>query len=90
MATDEVWAPKLVAATGGFPVTSKIDIETDDPEILYNSVLQKFFGQYYNNITGFADMRGYWNTALKNAAAGKNIQGVLNSFVKSSDESLAK
>ena len=90
MATDEVWAPKLVAATGGFPVTSKIDIETDDPEILYNSVLQKFFGQYYNNITGFADMRGYWNTALKNAAAGKNIQGVLNNFVKSSDESLAK
>ena len=90
MATDEVWAPKLVAATGGFPVTSKIDIETDDPEIVYNSVLQKFFGQYYNNITGFSDMRGYWNMALKNAAAGKNIQGVLNTFVRNSDESLAK
>ncbi|QNL97287.1 ABC transporter substrate-binding protein [Treponema sp. Marseille-Q4132] len=90
MATDEVWAPKLVEATGGFPVTSKIEIRTDDPEILYNSVLQKFFGQYYNNITGFAEMRGYWNAALKSASTGKNIQSVLNMFVKNADETLKK
>ena len=90
MATDEVWAPKLVDATGGFPVSSKIEIRIDDPEILYNSVLQKFFGQYYNNITGFAEMRGYWNAALKSASTGKDIRNILNMFVKNSDETLKK
>ena len=87
-ATDKVWGKKLVDATGGFPASSKIEIETEDPEILYNSVLQRFFGQYYNNITGFSEMRGYWNTALKEAAAGKDIQTVLNKFVQDSDSSL--
>ena len=87
-ATDKVWGKKLVDATGGFPASSKIEIETEDPEILYNSVLQRFFGQYYNNITGFSEMRGYWNTALKEAAAGKDIQTVLNKFVQDSDRSL--
>ena len=87
-ATDKVWGKKLVDAIGGFPASSKIEIETEDPEILYNSVLQRFFGQYYNNITGFSEMRGYWNTALKEAAAGKDIQTVLNKFVQDSDRSL--
>lgn len=87
-ATDKVWGKKLVDASGGFPASSKIEIETEDPEILYNSVLQRFFGQYYNNITGFSEMRGYWNTALKEAAAGKDIQTVLNKFVQDSDSSL--
>ena len=87
-ATDEVWAPKLIAATGGFPASSKLQVETEDPEILYNSVLQRFFGQYYNNITGFAAMRGYWNTLLKNAAEGKDIQTSLDRFVQSADNTL--
>lgn len=87
-ATDKVWGKKLVDASGGFPASSKIEIETEDTEILYNSVLQRFFGQYYNNITGFSEMRGYWNTALKEAAAGKDIQTVLNKFVQDSDSSL--
>ena len=87
-ATDEVWAPKLINATGGFPASSKIQIETEDAEILYNSVLQRFFGQYYNNITGFGQMRGYWNTLLKEAAAGKDIQAVLNRFVQNSNATL--
>ena len=87
-ATDEVWAPKLINATGGFPASSKIQIETEDAEILYNSVLQRFFGQYYNNITGFGQMRGYWNTLLKEAAAGKDIQAALNRFVQSSNAAL--
>ncbi len=89
-ATDEVWAAKLVKATGGFPATSKIQSETSDDEILYNSVLQKFFGQYYNNITGFSKMREYWNKALKEASSGKDIQNVLNSFVKDADRTLGE
>jgi extracellular solute-binding lipoprotein, putative len=89
-ATDEVWAYKLVKATGGFPASSKIQIETSDDEILYNSVLQKFFGQYYNNITGFPKMREYWNKALKEAASGKNIQTVLNSFVEDANRTLGE
>jgi len=88
VATDKVWSKKLVDASGGFPANSKIEIETEDPEILYNSVLQRFFGQYYNNITGFSQMRGYWNTALKEAAAGKDVQSVLNKFVQDSDRTL--
>ncbi|QTQ13590.1 extracellular solute-binding protein [Treponema parvum] len=89
-ATDEVWAEKLVAATGSFPASSKIEIKTDNDEILYNSVLQKFFGQYYNTVTGFPEMRKFWNTALKDAAAGQNIQNVLNVFVRNADNSLKK
>ncbi|MGP1593807.1 MAG: ABC transporter substrate-binding protein [Treponema sp.] len=87
-ATDTVWAAKLVQATGGFPASSKISFDTDNHELLYNSVLQKFFGQYYNNITGFAKMRNMWNTALKEAAAGKNVQEVLNDFVRHADTTL--
>lgn len=87
-AVDKVWAPRLVEAAGGFPASSKIELEINDDEILYNSVLQRFFGQYYNNITGFSKMRAYWNTALKEAASGKNIQDVLNNFVRNSDNTL--
>lgn len=87
-ATDKEWAPKLVAATGGFPASSKIELEQSDPEILYNSVLQRFFGQYYNNISGFSEMRACWNTALKEAAEGQNAQTVLDRFVAASDRTL--
>jgi len=87
-ATDEVWAPKLINATGGFPASSKIQIETEDAEILYNSVLQRFFGQYYNNITGFAKMREYWNVLLKDAAAGKDVQKALDTFVRNANGTL--
>ena len=87
-ATDEVWAPKLINATGGFPASSKIQIETEDAEILYNSVLQRFFGQYYNNITGFGQMREYWNTLLKEATSGNDIQAALNRFVQNSNAAL--
>ena len=87
-ATDEVWAPKLINATGGFPASFKIQIEAEDAEILYNSVLQRFFGQYYNNITGFSTMRGYWNTLLKDAAAGKDIKNALDTFVRNADATL--
>ena len=83
-----MWAPKLINATGGFPASSKIQIETEDAEILYNSVLQRFFGQYYNNITGFGQMRGYWNTLLKEVASGNDIQAALNRFVQNSNAAL--
>ena len=89
-ATDEIWATRLVAATGGFPASSKIEIETTDAEFLYNSVLQKFFGQYYNNLTGFSEMRACWNTALKDAAAGKDVQNTLDRFVADANRTLNK
>ena len=88
MATDEEWALKLVNATGGFPASSKVEIEYSDPDILYNSVLQRFFGQYYNNITGFSKMRGYWNEALKARGRGENTQKVLNQFVSNANNTL--
>ena len=88
MATDEEWALKLVNATGGFPASSKVEIEYSDPEILYNSVLQRFFGQYYNNITGFSKMRVYWNEALKAAGRGENTQKILNQFVSNANNTL--
>ena len=87
-ATAEGWAPKLINATGGFPASSKIQIETEDTEILYNSVLQRFFGQYYNNITGFAQMREYWNALLKETASGSDVQAALNRFVRNSNATL--
>ena len=89
-ATDEVWAGKLVAATGAFPATSKIKIDSQDNEILYNSVLQRFFGQYYNNIAEFSKMRTYWNQALKDALAGENVQNVLDRFTADANTSLTE
>lgn len=88
MGKNEEWSAKLVKATGGFPASSKIEIEASDAEILYNSVLQRFFGQYYNNITGFAKMREYWNESLKAAARGDEIEAVLNRFVMNANSTL--
>lgn len=88
MATDEIWATKLVNATGGFPASSKVEVQYVDSEILYNSVLQRFFGQYYNNITGFSKMRQYWNDALKDVGRGENTQKVLNQFVSNANNTL--
>lgn len=88
MGKDEEWAAKLVKATGGFPASSKIEIEENDTEILYNSVLKRFFGQYYNNITGFAKMREYWNESLKAASRGDDVQAVLNRFVMNANSTL--
>ena len=88
MGKDEVWATKLVKATGGFSASSKIELEASDAEILYNSVLQRFFGQYYNNITGFAKMREYWNDALKEISKGADVQSALDRFVSNSNATL--
>ena len=88
MATDEEWASKLVRATGGFPASSKIETEYTDPEVLYNSVLQRFFGQYYNNIAGFSKMRQHWNEALKAVGRGENTQEVLDQFVLNANNTL--
>lgn len=88
MGKDEEWSAKLVKATGGFPASSKVEIVEDDAEILYNSVLQRFFGQYYNNITGFAKMREYWNESLKAASRGEEIEAVLNRFVMNANSTL--
>jgi len=35
-------------------------------------------------------MREYWNKALKEASSGKDIQNVLNSFVKDADRTLGE
>lgn len=89
MGKDEEWAKKLVSATGGFPASSKIELEMHDDEILYNSVLQRFFGQYYNNITGFAKMRESWNEMLKECIREKkDIKEALNHFVSSANTTL--
>ena len=88
MATDEEWATKLVSATGGFPASSKIELEYTDSEILYNSVLQRFFGQYYNNISGFSKMRQYWNDSLKAIGRGEDVKETLNKFVSNANNTL--
>ena len=88
MAKDEVWSANLVKATGGFPASSKIEINESDPEILYNSVLQRFFGQYYNNISGFSKMREYWNESLKAVSNGEKIEDVLDRFVLNANSTL--
>jgi len=89
MGKDEEWAKKLVSATGGFPASSKIELEMHDDEILYNSVLQRFFGQYYNNITGFAKMRESWNEMLKDCISNKkDIKETLDRFVSNANNTL--
>ena len=89
MGKDEEWAKKLVSATGGFPASSKIELEMHDDEILYNSVLQRFFGQYYNNITGFAKMRESWNEMLKDCISNKkDIKETLDHFVSNANNTL--
>ena len=68
--------------------SSKIEINESDPEILYNSVLQRFFGQYYNNISGFSKMREYWNESLKAVSNGEKIEDVLDRFVLNANSTL--
>ncbi len=88
MATDPEWAPKIVEGTGHFSATNKIVIPITDPEVKYLSTLNKFFGPYYNTLTGFPEMRTYWFPALQSAMNGQPVKAVLDDFVKKSNATL--
>lgn len=85
IATDAKWAPKVVSATGLFPVSDKIKIELNTPEQVWNAHAVKFFGAYYNAIPSFPEMRTYWFPAMQAALNGDDAQKVLNNFVELSN-----
>lgn len=88
MANDPVWGQKVVNATGAFPANNTVTISVTDPEITYNKTLSAFFGQYYNNIKGFAEMRTHWFPALQAAINGEPVQGTLDTFVEKANKTL--
>ena len=85
MATDPEWAPKVIAATGLFPVTDKIKIDLKNDEQKWNANAVKFFGAYYNTIPSFKEMRTYWFPAMQAALNGQDAQKTLDTFVKQSN-----
>lgn len=85
IATDPEWAPKVIAATGLFPVSSKIKVEMKTDEQKWNANAVKFFGAYYNTIPSFTEMRTYWFPAMQAALNGQDAQKTLDTFVKQSN-----
>lgn len=85
IATDSEWAPKVVSATGLFPVSDKIKLQLDTTEQIWNAHAVKFFGAYYNAIPSFSEMRTYWFPAMQAVLNGDDAQKVLNNFVELSN-----
>ena len=85
IATDPEWAPKVIAASGLFPVNDKIKIELKTDEQKWNARAVKFFGAYYNTIPSFTEMRTYWFPAMQAALNGEDAQKTLDTFVKQSN-----
>jgi len=85
IATDPEWAPKVIAASGLFPVSDKIKIELKTDEQKWNALAVKFFGAYYNTIPSFTEMRTYWFPAMQAALNGQDAQKTLDTFVKQSN-----
>jgi len=85
IATDSEWAPKVIAASGLFPVSNKIKVELKTDEQKWNANAVKFFGAYYNHLSSFTEMRTYWFPAMQAALNGQNAQKTLDTFVKQSN-----
>ncbi|WP_428769904.1 ABC transporter substrate-binding protein [Treponema sp. HNW] len=85
IAGDPEWAPKLIAATGLFPVSDKITIELDSDEQKWNARAARFFGDYYNTVAGFSEMRTYWFPAMQAVLNGRDAQKTLDIFVQRSN-----
>ncbi len=86
MATDPVYAPMLVEATGMFPVSSTIDGSFDSVEKQWNAEAIDFFGSYYNSIISFSDMRNAWYPAMQNILNGKDAKETLDMFVEEANK----
>ncbi len=80
MAQDEVYAPKLINATGLFPVSSNISVNLSTPEEEWNAQAVKYFGAYYNSTPNFATMRQLWYPAMQDILKGLDASIVLNDF----------
>lgn len=85
IATDPEWAPKVIAASGLFPVNNKIKIDLKTDEQKWNANAVKFFGAYYNHLSSFTEMRTYWFPAMQAALNGENAQKTLDTFVNQSN-----
>lgn len=85
IATDPEWAPKVIAASGLFPVSSKIKVDLKSDEQKWNARAVKFFGAYYNTIPSFTEMRTYWFPAMQAVLNGQDAQKTLDTFVKQSN-----
>lgn len=85
IATDPEWAPKVIAASGLFPVSNKIKVELKNDEQKWNANAVKFFGAFYNHLSSFPEMRTYWFPAMQAVLNGQNAQKTLDTFVKQSN-----
>lgn len=85
IATDPEWAPKVIEATGLFPVSNKIKVELKTDEQKWNAGAVKFFGAYYNTVPSFTEMRTYWFPAMQALLNGQDAQKTLDNFVKQSN-----
>ncbi len=82
MSQNSEYAPKLVEATGLFPVSSSISIELTTEEEKWNSQAIEYFGSYYNSIPSFANMRKVWFLTMQSLLNGEDANTALDSFVE--------
>ncbi|MEG1874605.1 MAG: extracellular solute-binding protein [Angelakisella sp.] len=63
---DKSWGPKNVVATGCFPVRKSFgDLYPGNAEMAFYAGLFKYYGTYYNIISGYASMRPLWWGSLQ-------------------------
>lgn len=89
VANDPEWGKKNVLGTNSFPARTSMTGLYDDPEMLYNETMSKYFIKYYNTVDGFAEMRTYWFPSLQAAIGGdKTPKEALDYFVEKSNATL--
>lgn len=63
---DPTWGPQDVVASGCFPVRKSFgDLYPGDAEMAFYAGLTKYYGVYYNTISGYASMRPFWWGSLQ-------------------------
>ncbi len=71
LTTDEIGKETVVAANC-FPVRESFgNLYGDDADMEYYSSLSKYYGKYYNTVTGFAEMRPFWWGSLQSMLTGE-------------------
>lgn len=82
---------ETVMATGSFSVKSSVTGLYNDTESKYCESMIKYLGTYYNQISGFSEMRTYYFPMLQNVLLGKQTpQEGLNDFVTKANATIKK
>ncbi len=84
---DAVYGPKSVIMSGAFPARESFgDLYPDDEEKRLLASWTKYYGEYYNNLPGFSEMREQWWTMLQNITNGEEVTRAVSTFITVANE----